>query len=112
MADRLPNVDYFDTWNTFAAADGGYSAFYRDGDEGHARSARHDGVHFNTDGYALLVEKAAQLATRRLQPRPEDLRLLNAAPEPSGDRRHVGQVPEGVLLGRRVELDLRQPPCR
>ena len=59
-----------------------------------ARSARHDGVHFNTDGYTLLIEKAAQFATQRLQPRPEDLRLLNAAPEPSGDRRHVGQVLE------------------
>ena len=58
-----PNVDYFDSWNTFAAADGGYSAFYRDGTK--VREIRApDGVHFNTDGYALLVEKAAQLATR------------------------------------------------
>jgi len=63
VADELPNVAYFDTWNTFAAADGGYSAFYRDGSKvSEIRSP--DGVHFNTDGYSLLTEKAAQLATK------------------------------------------------
>jgi hypothetical protein len=63
VADELPNVAYFDSWNTFAAADGGYSAFYRDGTK--VREIRSpDGVHFNTDGYALLTEKAAQLATK------------------------------------------------
>src|SRR3954465_10683050 len=63
VADELPNVAYFDTWNTFAAADGGYSAFYRDGTKvSEIRSP--DGVHFNTDGYTLLTEKAAQLATK------------------------------------------------
>jgi uncharacterized protein len=63
VADELPNVDYFDSWSTFAAPDGGYSAFYRDGTK--VREIRApDGVHFNTDGYALLVEKAVQLATR------------------------------------------------
>jgi len=63
VADELPNVAYFDSWNTFAAPDGGYSAFYRDGTK--VREIRSpDGVHFNTDGYALLTEKAAQLATK------------------------------------------------
>jgi len=63
VADELPNVSYFDTWDTFAAPDGGYSAFYRDGNK--VRELRSpDGVHFNTDGYALVVEKAAQFATK------------------------------------------------
>ncbi|HJX06909.1 MAG TPA: DUF459 domain-containing protein, partial [Actinomycetota bacterium] len=63
VADELPNVAYFDSWNTFASAEGGYSAFYRDGTK--VREIRSpDGVHFNTDGYALLTEKAAQLATK------------------------------------------------
>jgi hypothetical protein len=63
VADELPNVSYFDSWNTFAAADGGYSAFYRDGTKVSEIRAP-DGVHFNTDGYTLLTEKAAQLATK------------------------------------------------
>ena len=29
--DRLPNVAYLDTWDMFAAPDGGYTAYYRDG---------------------------------------------------------------------------------
>jgi len=63
VADELPNVAYFDSWNTFAAPDGGYSAFYRDGTKvSEIRSP--DGVHFNTDGYALVTEKAAELATK------------------------------------------------
>jgi hypothetical protein len=63
VADELPNVSYFDTWDTFAAPDGGYSAFYRDGNKVKEVRAP-DGVHFNTDGYALVVEKAAQFATK------------------------------------------------
>jgi hypothetical protein len=63
VADRLPNVSYFDTWNTFAAPDGGYTAYYRDG--GTLELVRaDDGVHFNPDGYTLLAEKVAELATR------------------------------------------------
>jgi hypothetical protein len=63
VADELPNVSYFDTWNTFASPGGGYSAFYRDGTQVSEIRAP-DGVHFNTDGYTLLTEKAAQLATK------------------------------------------------
>ena len=63
VADELPNVSYFDSWNTFAAPDGGYSAFYRDGTKVSEIRAS-DGVHFNTDGYALLTQKAAELATK------------------------------------------------
>jgi hypothetical protein len=61
-ADALPNVSYFDTWDAFAAADGGYSAFYRDGSK--VREVRApDGVHFNSDGYMLVTEKVARFAT-------------------------------------------------
>ena len=70
VADELPNVSYFDTWDTFAAADGGYSAFYHDGNK--VREIRApDGVHFNTDGYALVVEKAAQFATKEFDLDPK-----------------------------------------
>jgi hypothetical protein len=62
VADRLPNVGYFDTWNTFAAADGGYSAFWRDGNKVQEIRAP-DGVHFNTEGYELLMRKVAEFAT-------------------------------------------------
>jgi hypothetical protein len=69
-ADELPNVSFFDTWDTFAAPDGGYSAYYRDGNK--VREVRSpDGVHFNTDGYALVVEKAAQFATREFNLDPK-----------------------------------------
>jgi hypothetical protein len=61
VADRLPNVAYYDTWSAFAAPDGGYSAYYRDDDK--VRQVRaDDGVHFNSDGYTLLMEKVAAFA--------------------------------------------------
>jgi hypothetical protein len=63
VADRLPNVAYFDTWDTFAAADGGYSAYYRDGNKV-TQIRADDGVHFNTDGYTLLMQKVAEFATQ------------------------------------------------
>jgi hypothetical protein len=70
VADRLPNVSYFDTWNTFAAPDGGYTAYYRD--NGKVELVRaDDGVHFNPDGYTLLAEKVAELATRDFQLDPK-----------------------------------------
>jgi len=63
VADRLPNVAYFDTWDTFAAADGSYSAYYRDGNKV-TQIRADDGVHFNTDGYTLLMQKVAEFATQ------------------------------------------------
>ena len=63
VADHLPNVSYFDTWTTFAAPDGGYTAYYRDGNKVDLVRAD-DGVHFNPDGYTLLAEKVASLATQ------------------------------------------------
>jgi hypothetical protein len=62
VASELPNVSYYDTWDAFAAPDGGYSAFYRDA--GKVKEIRaSDGVHFNSDGYLLVTEKVAQFAT-------------------------------------------------
>ncbi len=65
VADRLPNVAYFDTWDAFAAPDGGYTAFYRENSSADIREIRApDGVHFNSDGYRLVMLKAAQMATQ------------------------------------------------
>jgi uncharacterized protein len=70
VAAELPNVSYFDTWDAFDAPDGGYTAFYRDGSKVKEVRAP-DGVHFNTDGYALVVEKVAQYATREFELDPK-----------------------------------------
>jgi hypothetical protein len=65
VADRLPNVAYYDTWDAFAAPDGGYTAFYRESSSADIREIRApDGVHFNSDGYRLVMLKAAQMATQ------------------------------------------------
>jgi hypothetical protein len=66
VADELPNVGYFDTWDTFAAPDGAYTAFYRDDDRVTEIRAP-DGVHFNSDGYDLLMHKVAEFATNEFQ---------------------------------------------
>ena len=70
VADELPNVAYFDTWDTFAAPGGGYTAYYRDGKQLTLVRAD-DGVHFNADGYTILMRSIAQFATQqfRLDPR-------------------------------------------
>jgi uncharacterized protein len=70
VADQLPNVAFFDTWNTFAAPGGGYTAYYRDGKELTLVRAD-DGVHLNADGYTILMRLVAQFATQqfRLDPR-------------------------------------------
>lgn len=61
VADRLPNVAYFDSWDTFANANGDYTAYYRDGNQVELIRAD-DGIHFNGTGYAVLAEKVAELA--------------------------------------------------
>jgi lysophospholipase L1-like esterase len=63
VADRLPNVAYLDTWDLFAAPDGGYSAYYRDPDGSIAQVREDDGVHFNGAGYTIVMQSVAQLAT-------------------------------------------------
>jgi lysophospholipase L1-like esterase len=70
VADQLPNVAFFDTWTTFSAANGGYTAYYHDGK--HLTLVRaDDGVHFNADGYTILMRLVAGFATQqfRLDPR-------------------------------------------
>jgi len=65
-ASELPNVAFFDTWNTFAAPDGGYTAYYRDGN--HVTLVRaDDGVHFNADGYTILMRSVATFAQQQFQ---------------------------------------------
>lgn len=70
VANELPNVSYFDTWDAFAAPDGGYTAYYRDGAKVTEVRAP-DGVHFNTDGYTMVVEQAARFATREFDLNPK-----------------------------------------
>jgi uncharacterized protein len=63
VADLLPNVAYLDSWALFDKDDGGYTAYYRDGNKVLLVRAD-DGLHFNADGYTILVEKIAELAIR------------------------------------------------
>jgi uncharacterized protein len=70
VADRLPNVAYFDTWNTFAAPDGSYNAYYREGNKVVEIRAG-DGVHFNADGYELLMRKVAEFTTQEFKLNPK-----------------------------------------
>jgi hypothetical protein len=65
-AAELPNVAFFDTWSAFAAPDGGYTAYYRDGS--HITLVRSDdGVHFNADGYTILMHLIADFARDQFQ---------------------------------------------
>ncbi len=62
VADRLPNVGYFDTWSAFAADDGGYTAYFRDGNK--VKLIRtDDGIHFNADGYTIVMRQVALFVT-------------------------------------------------
>ena len=78
VANQLPNVTYFDTWDTFAARDGGYTAYYRNGNQVTLVRAD-DGVHFNSDGYTILMQQVAEFATSVFRLGPEDVRLLAIA---------------------------------
>ena len=70
VAARLPNVSFFDTWDTFDAPDGGYTAYYRDGDK--IKLVRtDDGIHFNPDGYALLMQRALEQTTEEFDLHPK-----------------------------------------
>jgi len=69
VADELPNVAFFDTWNTFAAPGGGYTAYYQDGKQLTLVRAD-DGVHFNADGYTILMRLVARFGTQQFQMDP------------------------------------------
>jgi uncharacterized protein len=70
VAARLPNVGFFDTWAAFDAPDGGYTAYYRDGDKIKLVRAD-DGIHFNPDGYALVMERALEQTTEEFDLHPK-----------------------------------------
>lgn len=66
VADRLPNVAYLDAWDLFTKPDGGYTAYFRDGDR--VELVREDdGVHFTGTGYTILMEHVVRLATERFE---------------------------------------------
>jgi hypothetical protein len=65
-ADAVDDVAYVDTWNMFAAPDGGYTAYYRDDDT--VQLVREsDGLHFNAAGYTILARAVAEMARQEFQ---------------------------------------------
>ena len=65
-ADLVDDVAYLDTWGMFAAPDGGYTAYYRDGST--VQLVREsDGLHFNADGYTILARAVAETARLEFQ---------------------------------------------
>lgn len=72
VASQTPNTAYVDTWNRFAATDGGYTAFYRnDGKVSLVRAT--DGVHFNGTGYQMVATAAIQAAIQAFDLTPDVL---------------------------------------
>ena len=71
IASRIADdVAYFDSWNTFRAPGGGYTAYFREG--GRVVLIREgDGLHFNATGYTLVTREIAELAVEEfgLSPR-------------------------------------------
>lgn len=70
VAARLPNVGFYDTWDEFARPDGSYTAYYRDGNDVRLIRAD-DGIHFNGDGYTLVMENVARFATEEFSLDPK-----------------------------------------
>ena len=65
-AELVEDVAYLNTWEMFAAPDGGYTAYYRDhGDVQIIRES--DGLHFNAAGYTLLARAVVETAQREFQ---------------------------------------------
>jgi uncharacterized protein len=65
-ADLIDDVAFLDTWEMFAAPDGGYTAYYRD--DGTVRLVREsDGLHFNAAGYTILARAVAEMAREEFQ---------------------------------------------
>ncbi|MGH2597414.1 MAG: SGNH/GDSL hydrolase family protein [Actinomycetota bacterium] len=60
-AEQVDDVAYLDTWDMFSAPGGGYTAYYRIGND--VQLVREsDGLHFNSTGYELLARAVAELA--------------------------------------------------
>jgi hypothetical protein len=64
VADRLPNVAFFDTAAAFSTPNGSYTAYYRDGNKITLIRAD-DGIHFNADGYTILMEQVASFVNQQ-----------------------------------------------
>ena len=61
-SEQVGDVAFLDSWELFDAPDGGYTAFYREGNR--VEEVREgDGLHFTATGYELLVREAGELAT-------------------------------------------------
>jgi lysophospholipase L1-like esterase len=72
-ADAVDDVTYLDTWDMFAAPDGGYTAYFRD-DDTVELVRESDGLHFNATGYELLARAVLEAAQQEfaLTPRVVD----------------------------------------
>jgi hypothetical protein len=65
-ASLVDNIVYLDTWDMFAAPDGGYTAYLHD--EGTVQLVREsDGLHFNATGYELLARAVVEAAEREFE---------------------------------------------
>lgn len=68
-AEVVDDVTYLDTWDMFAAPDGGYTAYHRDGNT--VELVREsDGLHFNAAGYELLARAALTVAEQEFELTP------------------------------------------
>jgi hypothetical protein len=68
-ANVVDDVTYLDTWDLFAAPDGGYSAYHRD--DGTVQLIREsDGLHFNAIGYELLARAVLDAAQQEFDLTP------------------------------------------
>lgn len=68
-ADVTDDVGYLDTWTMFAAPDGGYTAYHRDGDTVEL-IRESDGLHFNATGYELLARAVLEMAQQEFELTP------------------------------------------
>ncbi len=65
-AEVVDDVAYLDTWEMFAAPDGGYTAYHRE--DGTVRLVREsDGLHFNATGYELLARAVLEEAEQEFE---------------------------------------------
>jgi hypothetical protein len=68
-ATATDDVAYLDTWDMFAAPDGGYTAYHRDGDNVEL-IRESDGLHFNATGYDLLARDVVEAAEQQFELTP------------------------------------------